>query len=33
MFGGKSSIAKIVKYTFEHFNLFIIIMINHIMAY
>ena len=33
MFTGKLSIAKILKYTSEHFKLFIIIMINHIMTY
>ena len=33
MFVGTSSIAKFCKYPFEHFKLFIIIMINQIMTY
>ena len=33
IFAGTSSIAKFCKYPFEHFNLFMIIMINHIMTY
>ena len=29
----KSSLLKFVKYTFEHFKLFIIVTMNHIMTY
>ena len=32
MFAGKRSTAKICKYTFEHFKLFLIVMKNHIIT-